>query len=263
MELMQGYDTLLLERAGRVVIITVNRPDKRNALNSTVRREITVALDNLRDDAECRVVVITGAGDKAFVAGADINEFAQRTPLEQRATMSDRTVFEAIADFPRPTIALINGFALGGGCELALACDLRIAARSARFGQPEVKLGIIPGGGATQRLPRLVGPGQALRLIYSGELISAEEALRIGLVDLLFEDAELREKTMQLANTIAANSPVALQLAKNAVRAALESPLSAGLRYERELFITAFASDDKREGVEAFLEKRTADFQGR
>jgi enoyl-CoA hydratase len=263
MELMQGYDTLVLERAGRVVVITVNRPDKRNALNSTVRREITVALDNLRDDVECRVVVITGAGDKAFVAGADINEFAQRTPLEQRATMSDRTVFEAVADFPRPTIAMINGFALGGGCELALACDLRIAARSARFGQPEVKLGIIPGGGGTQRLPRLVGPGQALRLIYSGELITAEEALRIGLADLLFEDAELREKTMQLASTIAANSPVALQLAKNAVRAALESPLSAGLRYERELFITAFASDDKREGVAAFLEKRTADFQGR
>ena len=263
MELTQGYETLLVERTGRVVVITINRPDKRNALNSTVRRELIAALDRLRDDAECRVVVLTGAGDKAFVAGADINEFARRTPLEQRATMSDRTVFEVLADFPRPTIAMVNGFALGGGCELAMACDLRVAARSARFGQPEVKLGLIPGGGGTQRLPRLVGPGQALRLIYSGDLIAAEEALRIGLVDLLFDDAELREKTMQLANTMAANSPVALQLAKNAVRAALESPLSAGLRYERELFITAFASDDKREGVAAFLEKRTADFQGR
>src|SRR6185369_11488110 len=145
MELNHSYETLLLERAERVVIITVNRPDKRNALNTTVRREIIAALDNLRDDKECRVVVFTGAGDKAFVAGADINEFAQRTPLEQRAVMSDRTVFEVLADFSKPTIAMINGFALGGGCELALACDIRVAARSARFGQPEVKLGIIPG----------------------------------------------------------------------------------------------------------------------
>ena len=263
MDLMQAFETLLLERRGTVVVLTVNRPDKRNALNATVRREIIDALDALRQDDACRVLVLTGAGDKAFVAGADINEFAQRTPLEQRAIMSGRLVFEELADFPKPTIALINGFALGGGCELALACDIRIAARSARLGQPEIKLGIIPGGGGTQRLPRVVGPGQALRLIYSGEIIGAEEASRIGLVDLLFDDAEARTKTLELASTIATHSPVALQLAKNAVRAALEAPLSAGLRYERELFITAFASEDKREGVAAFLEKRTAEFRGR
>jgi enoyl-CoA hydratase len=263
MDLIQGFDTLLLERSGKVTIITVNRPDKRNALNASVRREIVAALDALRDDDECRVVVLTGAGDKAFVAGADINEFAQRTALEQRAVMNQRVVFEELADFPKPTIAFINGFALGGGCELALACDIRIAVRSARIGQPEIKLGIIPGGGGTQRLPRLIGPGQALRLIYSGDLIAADEAARIGLVDILFDDADAREKTLQLAGNIATHSPVALRLAKNAVRAALESPLSAGLRYERELFITAFGSEDKREGVAAFLEKRTAEFRGR
>jgi enoyl-CoA hydratase len=262
-DLMQAFETLLLERSGNVVVLTVNRPDKRNALNATVRREIVDALDALRWDDTCRVLVLTGAGDKAFVAGADINEFAQRTPLEQRAILNGRLAYEELADFPKPTIALINGFALGGGCELALACDIRSAARSARLGQPEIKLGIIPGGGGTQRLPRLVGPGQALRLVYSGEIISAEEAARIGLVDLLFDDADARAKTLELATTIAAHSPVALQLAKNAVRAALETPLSAGLRYERELFITAFASEDKREGVAAFLEKRTAEFRGR
>jgi enoyl-CoA hydratase len=259
---MQAFETLLLERSGNVVILTVNRPDKRNALNATVRREIVDALDALRGDDACRVLVLTGAGDKAFVAGADINEFAQRTPLEQRATMNGRLVFEELADFPKPTIALINGFALGGGCELALACDIVL--------QPDLR-GLVSRrsssasflAAAAATLPRVVGPGQALRLIYSGEVISAEEASRIGLVDLLFDDAEARTKTLELATTIAAHSPVALQLAKNAVRAALEAPLSAGLRYERELFITAFASEDKREGVAAFLEKRTAEFRGR
>jgi enoyl-CoA hydratase len=258
-----SFETLLVEQKERVAIVTVNRPDKRNALNSAVRRELVSAFEQLRSAADTRVVIITGAGDKAFVAGADINEFAQRTPLEQRDAMSSRVLFDEIADFPKPTIAMINGFALGGGCELALACDFRIAARSARLGQPEIKLGIIPGGGGTQRLPRLVGAGHALRLIYTGELIGAEEAQRIGLVEIVTDDADLRSRTMEIANTIAAHSPVALQLAKNAVRAAWEVPLSAGLRYERELFVTAFTSDDKREGVSAFLEKRTPEFRGK
>ena len=257
------FESLLLERAGRVALITVNRPDKRNALNGVVRREIPLALDELRNDPECRVVVFTGAGDKAFVAGADIAEFAQRTPLEQRAAMSGRNFFDEVADFPKPTIAMINGFALGGGCELAMACDIRIAARSAKLGQPEIKLGLLPGGGGTQRLPRLVGLGHALRLIYSGELISAEEAQRIGLVEVVVEDAELRPHTLQFAAAIAQHSPVALRLAKDAARIALEAPLTAGLRYERELFITAFASEDKTEGVTAFLEKRAPEFRGR
>jgi enoyl-CoA hydratase len=158
---------------------------------------------------------------------------------------------------------MINGFALGGGCELALACDIRVAARSARFGQPEVRLGLIPGGGGTQRLPRLIGAGRALRLILTGDLVDAEEAYRIGLVDMLADDGELHARTLELARSMAAHSPVALRLAKDAVAAALETPLPAGLALERELFITAFASDDRREGVSAFLEKRSPKFTGR
>jgi len=257
-----SFETLLLERVDRVAIVTINRPDKRNALNAAVRREIIDALDALRADDGVRVVVFTGAGDKAFIAGADIGEFAERTPLQQRDVMSRRSVFEEIAEYPKPTIAMINGFALGGGCELALACDLRVAARSARLGQPEIRLGIIPGGGGTQRLPRLVGPGRAMRMILTGELVTADDALASGLVDIVFDDAELRARTLAMAGEIASFSPVALRLAKNAVRAAMETPLSAGLRYERELFITAFASEDKREGIAAFLEKRPADFRG-
>jgi enoyl-CoA hydratase len=262
-ELSGTMETLVLDRDGGVTIVTVNRPDKRNALNATVRAELLEALDHLRADDGTRVVVFTGAGDKAFIAGADINEFAQRTALEQRAAMSGRVVFEEIASFPKPTIAMINGFALGGGCEVALACDIRIAARSARLGQPEIKLGLIPGGGGTQRLTHLVGPGRALRLIYTGEIIGADEAERIGLVDVLTDDGFLKTRTMEMAHAIAAHSPVALALAKAAVRTALESPMSAGLNYERELFITAFSSEDKREGVAAFLEKRAPDFKGK
>ena len=257
------WETLQVQSEGGVTVIVVNRPDKRNALNAAVRSEMTEALDALRSDDNARVVIITGAGDKAFIAGADINEFAQRTPLEQRAVMAERTLFDAIASFPKPVIAMINGFALGGGCEVALACDIRVAARSAKLGQPEIKLGIIPGGGGTQRLPRLVGSGRALRMILTGELIDAVDAERIGLIDAVFEDGDLHTKTMELALSMAAQSPLTLRLAKTAVRAAEELPLSSGLALERELFITAFGSDDKREGVAAFLEKRAARFTGK
>ena len=256
-------DTVLAERIGRVGLITINRPEKRNALNAEVRAGVSEAVDRFGADDEVRVLVITGAGEKAFVAGADIGEFASRTPLEQREAMSGRRMFDAVSDCPKPTIAMINGYALGGGCELALACDIRIAAEHARLGQPEVNLGIIPGGGGTQRLPRVVGTGQALRLILSGDLITAEEALRIGLVDLVFATNELREQTIALAERIATKSPVALRMAKAAIHAAAETPLSAGLNYERELFITCFASEDKSEGISAFLEKRPPEFPGR
>ena len=258
-----SYQTLLVELDGGVATVTVNRPDKRNALNSQVRADILMALDYLRDDASVRVVVFTGAGDKAFVAGADIGEFAERTPLEQREAMTGRRVFDEIAAFPKPTIAMINGFCLGGGCELALACDVRVASDAAKLGQPEINLGIIPGGGGTQRLPRVVGTGQAMRLILSGEIVDAAEALRIGLVDVVHPAAALRGRTMELARGMAAKSPVALRMAKAAVRAAAEMPLAAGLAYETELFVTCFGSDDKREGVAAFLEKRPAEFTGR
>jgi enoyl-CoA hydratase len=261
--MVANLETLVVNVEDGIAIVVVNRPDKRNALNSTVRRELIAVLDELRDDDNARVVVITGAGDKAFIAGADIGEFAQRTPVQQRATMVDRNVFDAIAEFPKPVIAMINGFALGGGCELALACDVRVAARSAKLGQPEIKLGIIPGGGGTQRLPRLIGSGRALRMILTGDMIDAVEAEKIGLVDVLTENDDLHTRTMELARAMAAHSPLTLRLAKTAVRAAEQLPLNGGLALERELFITAFGSEDKREGVAAFLEKRSPNFTGR
>ncbi|MGQ0561227.1 MAG: enoyl-CoA hydratase/isomerase family protein [Gemmatimonadota bacterium] len=260
--MVSGLDTLQVSIDRGIAVVVINRPDKRNALNAMVRSELIGVLEALRDHDEARVVIITGAGDKAFVAGADINEFAERTAVQQRAIMAERTMFEEIAAFPKPVIAMINGFALGGGCELALACDVRIAARSAKLGQPEIKLGIIPGGGGTQRLPRLIGTGRALRMVLTGELIDAVEAERIGLVDRVVEDGDLHDATMELARAIAAHSSLTLRLAKSAVRAAEEMPLASGLAYERELFITAFASEDKREGVAAFLEKRPPMFKG-
>lgn len=257
------FETLTVDVADGIAWVTVNRPEKRNALNATVRRELLDAFDALAAHDDARVVVITGAGDRAFVAGADIGEFAERSPLEQRAAMQGRRIFDELAAFPKPVIAMINGYALGGGCELAMACDVRVAGRSAKLGQPEIRLGLLPGAGGTQRLPRLVGTGRALRLVLTGELIDADEAERIGLVDAVVDDAELRTYTASLAAAMAAHSPVALRLAKAAVHAAVELPLAGGLALEREMFITAFSSDDMREGVAAFLEKRQPSFRGR
>ncbi len=258
-----AYETVRLEVTGAIATLTIERVDKLNALNVTVRRELIAALDVLAVDDQVRVIVLAGAGDKAFAAGADVAEFAARTPDEQRAVMEEYSLFDAVAGQPKPTIARIRGFALGGGCELALACDIRVAARSARLGLPEVRLGLLPGGGGTQRLPRLVGYGQALRLILTGDLIDGEEAAHLGLVDVLVDDAELEQATADLAAAIAARSPVAVRAARQAVHAALELPLEAGLRRERELFLQAFASEDGVEGVRAFLEKRPPSFRGR
>ncbi len=257
-------DSLVLrDIANRVAVLTINRPDKRNALNAATRSALLEALEALRPDDRVRVVVITGAGDKAFIAGADIGEFEGRTPVDQFRVMRGPSVFDAIEAFPKPVIAMINGFALGGGCELAMACDIRIAADTARLGQPEVNLGIIPGGGGTQRLPRLVGAGNAYKLLFTGDLVDAADALRMGLVDEVVPADHLRDRVLSLAGAIAEKSPVALQLIKEAVRASLRTPLDEGLRQETTLFGVAFASGDKQEGVKAFLEKRKPDFKNR
>ena len=258
-----AYQTILVDETAPVSTITLNRPEKRNALNIQTRAEGAAALDELREDASVRVVVITGAGDKAFIAGADIGEFAGRTALTQRDVMTGRSLFTAIDTFPKPVIAMINGYCLGGGCELALSCDLRIASEAARFGQPEIKLGIIPGGGGTQRLTRLVGEGKAMELILTGDMIDAQTAFQLGLVNRVVSGADLEAKTMEMANRIAEMSPVALRMAKEAVKAASRSNLDEGLRREVDLFALCFSSEDKDEGVRAFLEKRKPEFKGR
>jgi enoyl-CoA hydratase len=259
----QTYETLLLEQRGRVAIITINRPDKRNALNIKTREEGAALLDQLRKDDAVGVVVFTGAGDKAFIAGADIAEFAGRTANMQREVMLGQSLFTAIDSFPKPVIAMINGYCLGGGCELAMACDLRIASETASFGQPEINLGIIPGGGGTQRLTRLVGEGKAMEMILTGEIIDAKTAFSIGLVNHVVPADQLQPKTLEIANRIAEKGPIALRLAKEAIKAASRSNLDEGLRREIDLFALCFATEDKDEGVKAFLEKRKPEFKGR
>jgi enoyl-CoA hydratase len=257
------YENVILERRGRVAVVTINRPDKLNALNIATRNEIVAVFDELRADESVRVVVITGSGEKAFIAGADIGEFAGRTAHQQREVMRSSRVFSVVEDFPKPVIARINGFCLGGGCELALGCDIRIASSNAKLGQPEINLGIIPGGGGTQRLTRLVGEGKAMELILTGKLITAQDALAIGLVNDVVAPEELDARVMDTANQIAEKSPIALQAAKEAVKTAARANLREGLDREVDLFALCFASEDKEEGVRAFLEKRKPEFTGR
>src|SRR5437867_4038112 len=256
------YQNILLETLEKIAFLTINRPDKRNALNQATREEILQALDELQA-SPARVVIVTGAGDKAFIAGADIAEFEGRTALTQREVMKQRRIFDAVEEFPKPVIAMINGFCLGGGMEFALACDIRIASDTAKLGQPEVNLGIIPGGGGTQRLTRLVGEGKSMELILTGDFIDAAHAKAIGLVNDVVPAVELQSRVRALAGRIAEKSPVALRMAKEAVKTAARMNLSEGLDRETDLFSLTFGSEDKAEGVRAFLEKRKADFKGR
>ncbi len=255
--------TVLLSARNGVAEVTINRPEKLNALNEAVRSELTAVFDHLAARDDVKVAILHGAGDKAFVAGADVSEFASRTAEEQREVYRHRRVYDALAEFPKPVICAIHGFCIGGGNELALACDVRVADSTARFGQFEVRLGLIPGAGGTQRLARLVGPGQALRIGLSGDLIDAGEAHRIGLVEILAGEGRHLDRARELAARMARWSPVALQLVKKAVHEAHERHLEDGLAAEKEHFLAAFASEDGREGVRAFVEKRKPHFRGR
>ena len=246
-----------------VVTVTIDRPDARNALNGQVRTELKQVVERIAD-SDARVVVLTGSDEaKAFVAGADVSELRERDTFEQREASRRPRVYEAVADLPQPVVARINGHALGGGCELALACDIRVAHERAKLGQPEITLGLIPGGGGTQRLPRLVGEGQAMRLILTGELVDAREAADIGLVDVVCADGEFDERVDELAAAVAEKSPLALELGKEAVRASSRLGLDEGLDYEANLFVQLFASEDKNEGIDAFFEDRDPEWRGR
>jgi enoyl-CoA hydratase len=246
-----------VKRDGAVAVVTVARPEVRNALNRATNEELLRVARELARDAGVRAVVLTGAGEKAFVAGADIAEFRGLTPEQARqSSWLGRKVIEAIEGSPQPWIAAVNGFALGGGCELALGCDIRFAADNARFGQPEVGLGITPGWGGTQRLPREVGIGWASYLCLSGRLIDAAEARRIGLVQAVFPAAELQAEALKLARELAARPPLAVRYIKSQIHHALNVDIEAGHEIERDLFALTFASDDAGEGMDAFLEKR-------
>ena len=260
---MANYETITIEKRGAVAVLTINRPDKLNALNMKVHEEGVAALDELKADDSVRVVVLTGAGEKAFIAGADISEFVEATPVSQRDLFHERTLFNTIDSFPKPVIAMINGFCLGGGNELALACDIRIASEKSRFSQPEINLGIMCGGGGTQRLARLIGEGRAMEMCLSGDMIDAETAYRFGLLNHVFPAEQLEDETMKLAGKIAEKAPIALQLTKEAVKFASRSNLDEGLRREVDLFAICFSTEDKKEGVAAFLEKRKPDFKGK
>ena len=252
-----------IETIDRIAWLTITRPEKLNALNAEVLKELDCAFSALEHDAAVGAVVVTGAGEKAFVAGADIAELqVLDSASARRLGLAGQAVFNRIERMPKPVVAMVNGFALGGGCELALACHIRVASENARFGLPEVSLGIIPGYGGTQRLPRLVGKGVALDMILSAEMVNAAEALRMGLVSRVFPAADLKAGTEKLARTILSRGPLALRHALTAVHQGLEMPQEQGLQFEAALFGLLAATEDMKEGMGAFLEKRPAQFKG-
>lgn len=255
---------VLYDKKGAIAYVTVNRPKVLNALNGATWADLRTVFEAARNDADVKGVILTGAGNKAFIAGADIKELAQASAIDaERSSRFGQEVLDLIENLGKPVIAAINGFALGGGCETAMACTIRIATEGARFGQPEVSLGLLPGGGGTQRLPRLVGRGRALQLILSGEMISAQEAYRIGLVNEIVPAANLITRAEAILNKIGANAPVAVRLALEAANMGLETSQSEGLLLEASYFGLCAATEDKKEGTSAFLEKRVARFQGR
>ncbi|HUK06493.1 MAG TPA: enoyl-CoA hydratase-related protein [Stellaceae bacterium] len=254
---------VVYERKGAIAYVTVNRPKVLNALSKATWADLRTAFEAARDDAFVRGVILTGAGNKAFIAGADIGELAHVTAFEaQQSSRFGQEVLDLIENLGKPVIAAVNGFALGGGCETAMACTIRIAVESAKFGQPEVKLGLLPGGGGTQRLPRLIGKGRALQLILSGEMIGAQEAYRIGLVNEIVAAADLMSRAEAILNAIAANAPIAVKFALDVTNKGLETSQSEGLLLEASYFGLCAATEDKKEGTSAFLEKRAPQFHG-
>ena len=258
------YENLLFESRDSVAVVTLNRPKVLNALNRALLAELDAAADTIAADTSIRAVILTGAGEKAFAAGADIQELAEMSAVEgQQLAIRGQRLFSKIEALRVPVIAAINGFALGGGCELALACTLRIASETAKLGQPEVKLGLIPGYGGSQRLPRLVGKGAALKMILTGEMVTAAEALRIGLVEEVVPADQLMTRADQIARSIAAQAPLAIQQCLDAVHNGYDLPLDEALKYEAALFGLCCATADKAEGTKAFLEKRVPGWQGK
>ncbi len=258
------FENILLEKKNAIAYVTVNRPKVLNALNMATMEDLRGAFHDIKNDDTIRVVILTGSGEKAFIAGADIGELAKNDAVMAKAyTHKGQSVLNLIENLGKPVIACINGFALGGGCEIAMACTMRLASENAKFGQPEVKLGIIPGYGGTQRLPRLVGKGIAMQLVLAGEMISAQEAHRIGLVNEVTAAGDLIPRAEATAQKIIANAPLAVQYAMEAVNKGMEMTLAEGLYLEAVLFAVACATEDKKEGTTAFLEKRAAQFKGK
>jgi len=260
----QMLENVLYEKKGAIAYVIVNRPKVLNALNHRTWEDLSAAFEAARDDVEVKGAILTGSGDKAFIAGADISELAHVSAVEAEQSSSfGQAVLNLVENLGKPVIAAVNGFALGGGCETAMACTIRIASENAKFGQPEVKLGLLPGGGGTQRLPRLVGKGRALQLILSGETINASEAYRIGLVNEVVPAADLIARAEAILKQIFANAPIAVQYSIEAVNKGLETSQAEGLALEASFFGLCAATEDKKEGTSAFLEKRAAQFQGR
>ncbi len=257
-------DVLKTIKVEKILICTISRPEVMNALNKEVLNSLKDLFEKARENNEIRGIILTGEGEKAFVAGADIKEFSSYGPMEAyKMSEKGQEIFSLIENFPKPVIAAVNGYALGGGCELALSCHIRIASKNAKFGQPEVNLGIIPGYGGTQRLPRIIGLGRAIELILTGKMIDSEEAFRIGLVNKVVEQNELIEESKKILNQIIEKAPIAIEMALNSIISGIEMTKEEGLKLERSNFANLFSTEDMKEGVSAFIEKRKPNFKGK
>jgi len=258
------YENIKFEKEGAIAVVTIDRPKVLNALNDKTIGELSCCFDEIKNDNEVLCVILTGGGEKSFVAGADIGELAKCDVISGRQAMDKgQGVFFQIENLPKPVIAAVNGFALGGGCEIAMACDIRLASEKAKLGQPEVNLGLIPGYGGTQRLARLVGSGKAKQMIFTGDFVTAQEAYRIGLVDEVYPLDELMDKAMEMAKKIASKGPLAVKTSKEAINLGMNTDIRTGCEHEATLFAAICATEDKNEGTGAFLEKRKADFKNK